>query len=150
MFEVHDEELVEHLIFNIDDVYPGMPNFTDYATVSNGGDCDGKLSFKIASIAIMGEKYVVDNMEYTHEDIMNMLVNDYPFKIEMSLTNDIVAPNSEESFVINVSWPYESGDDALDTLWGGKAYEYHANNPDKSSIEIDVLLEVTQSTTDGS
>lgn len=145
LFEVHDEELVEHLVFNVEDTYPGMANFIDYATVSNGGDCNGLLTFKILNVSILGEEYVVDDVNYTSDGIIAKLANDYPFKVSLYLTNSIVVPNSEESFVIDVSWPYESGNDELDTIWGIKAYDYNQNNPGSPSIKIEAVLQVTQS-----
>ena len=43
-------------------------------------------------------------------------------------------------FAVTIEWPFESGDDELDTLWGNKAYEYYAVNPEEKSIEIELKL----------
>ena len=48
------------------------------------------------------------------------------------------------SFVIKVEWPFESGNDELDTLWGNKAYEFYSVYPDSNSIEIQLSLIATQ------
>ena len=47
-------------------------------------------------------------------------------------------------FIITFEWPFESGDDAADTFWGNKAYEYYSLNPRKNSIELEVKLIASQ------
>ena len=43
-------------------------------------------------------------------------------------------------------WPFESGDDELDTNWGKLAYDYKKNYPDNPSIELKVKIYITQIT----
>lgn len=146
LFETKDQQVVEHLQFDIDEVYPGMTTYTDYATVNNKGDGEASLQFSLESMTILGDRYVADGTTYTSDDLLDMLSNDYPFKVSLTLTNDTIAPGEEESFRIEVSWAFESGDDALDTEWGIKAYDYNKSHPDSPSIQLDVLLEVDQTT----
>ena len=50
-----------------------------------------------------------------------------------------------ENFTLEVTWPYESGDDATDTEWGIDAYDYKESNPSLPSIAIRVKITITQS-----
>ena len=52
--------------------------------------------------------------------------------------------NGEANFTIGVTWPFESGNDALDTTWGNNAYTYKSNNPTLPSITMKVKLSVEQ------
>lgn len=48
-------------------------------------------------------------------------------------------------FIITLEWPFESGNDEADTIWGNRAYEYYSLNPGKNSIELKLKLIATQS-----
>ena len=52
--------------------------------------------------------------------------------------------NGNGSFKITVEWPFESGNDENDTLWGNKAYEYYSVNPNEQSIALNLTLIATQ------
>ena len=144
LIETKDDTVVESLEFNIGEIYPGMTTYSDYATVHNKGDADVSFIYEIESVTLLGTVYTVDDVTYTSEGIANMLLNDFPFVVSLKLTNDIIQPNDEESFMVEVSWPFESGNDQLDTTWGINAYEYHKNNPDLPSIKLNIKVIVDQ------
>ena len=50
----------------------------------------------------------------------------------------------ETEFRVLVNWPYESGDDELDTYWGKKSYDFKNDNPGENEIEIKVKITATQ------
>lgn len=144
-FRVGDNQIVEYINFDVSDIYPGMTTYTDSVKVSNIGESSATLSYEIVSVSILGEEYVVDeNGVITSNDLINSLINDYPFKISINASNPVIAPNTEESFNLTVYWPFESGDDDIDTYWGTKAYDYHELNPDNPSIKLKLKISATQ------
>ena len=58
--------------------------------------------------------------------------------------SEIKAHGGEASITINITWPYESGDDEKDTYWGMLAYNYHVANPDSPSIKLLVKITAIQ------
>ena len=92
----------------------------------------------------MDESYTIgENM--TSEELENKMKTDYPFKINVIKDDtELRAGTGEGLFSVTVEWPFESGDDELDTLWGNKAYEYYSLNPGEKSIEIEVKLTAKQ------
>lgn len=64
--------------------------------------------------------------------------------IRIEIEKPIIKPNETGSFTLNVSWPYESGNDEVDTYWGNEAYTFHLNNPDSSSIHIGLKVTAKQ------
>lgn len=145
LFEVGDEEIEEMMHFDVSDIYPGMNNYTDSVSVKNKGETQALLSYEIVSYTIYGVKYEVgNNGVLTPDDLRQSLLTDYPFKTSINLSNNIISPNSSESFSLNVSWAYESGNDDEDTLWGMKAYDYHKAYPDLPSISIELKVTATQ------
>lgn len=144
-FRVGDNQIVEYINFDVSDIYPGMTTYTDSVKVSNVGESSATLSYEIVSVSILGEDYIVDeNGVITSDNLINSLINDYPFKISINASNPVIAPNTEESFNLTVSWPFESGDDDIDTYWGTKAYDYHELNPDTPSIKLNLKISATQ------
>ena len=84
------------------------------------------------------------NITETPEDIEKR----YPVfddKITFNIdTEDLKAISGSGIFTVNVSWPYESGNDELDTVWGNKSYDYKQNYPDTPGIIIKIKLTVSQ------
>lgn len=145
LFEVGDDEVEENMHFDVSDIYPGMMTYTDSVSVKNKGETHAELSYEVVSYTIFGVKYEVgNNGVLTSDDLKQSLLNDYPFKTAITLSSNIISPNSTESFSLVVSWPYESGDDDMDTLWGTKAYDYHELHPDLPSISIELKVVATQ------
>ena len=144
LFEIDGEELSQNINLTIDDLYPGK-TYTKNITVTNKGDTDADFTFEIVSVNIFGAtSKVEEGGSITSDSLVNSLMNDYPFKISLSVTNPILVPNSSESFVLSVDWPFDSGNDELDTYWGDKAYTFSQNNPNTPCINIEVKIDATQ------
>ena len=54
------------------------------------------------------------------------------------------AKGGKDNIKFNFTWPFESGDDELDTKWGYKAYQYKEENPDSKSIILIIKVTATQ------
>ena len=148
-FEVDDTEF-QSITLDIGQIYPGMDDYTKGIVINNNGEVDGEISYQIQRMVILGETYEVTN-DVTHEDLLDMLENDFPFSLvfEIEDQNDNIIPMGESRNVtISIVWPFESGDDDLDTEWGEDAYDYYqANGANSVSVHIELLLRVDQHNT---
>lgn len=144
--------ITSEVTVSVERVYPGMETFERTIQVNNRGDMEATLSYTVMSAKIMDEYYEIgqtlpeETEELTSDDIESILNNNYPFTITIEKDeSSLSAENGVGYFKISVAWDYESGDDALDTEWGQKAYNYYSENPGEESIEIELLLKATQS-----
>lgn len=145
MFSANDNMIEEFVEFTIPTIEPGMDDYTDSITAYNKGEHSATVSYEIVSAEILGVAYRVDGTTLTSDMLENKLASDFPFKITMAISNEYMDPeNGMSTFSINVSWPYESGDDAVDTYWGVKSYEYTSNNPDADSIKLSIKISAVQ------
>lgn len=143
-FTVGEDETVTNILIEVERVYPGMENFEKNISVRNRGEIKAQLDYDIISLKIMDESYTIgENM--TSEELENKMKTDYPFKINVIKDDtELRAGTGEGIFSVTVEWPFESGDDELDTVWGNKAYDYYLLNPGEKSIEIEVKLTAKQ------
>lgn len=143
-FTAEENNIEEEVSFVIDKVYPGMADDTKSITVYNMGDKIADVQYRLISAKILGVPYIVDEL-LTSELLENKLASEFPFKITFNLTQEQVNPMSGyTTFSVTVKWPYESGNDELDTFWGNKAYLFSSNNPDDPSIELKVMVSAIQ------
>lgn len=144
-FEVNSTKMEEYITFDVGEMYPGMAQYTDRVTARNSGESLASLTYEVISARIMNDVYVVGTNGITSESLLLKLANDYPFSIVVTATNNSISPNGGEAqFVLTVSWPYESGNDAVDTFWGNNAYDYHLNNPTSPFIAINIKISAIQ------
>ena len=145
-FATGEDETTTNILVQVDRAYPGMENYLKEITVKNKGEMKAKLDYKIKSLKVMDDKYVVGE-NTTDEELKNKIETEYPFKINITKDDSELSQGiGDGKFSISVEWPYESGDDEKDTLWGNKAYEYYKTIPDKKSIEIQLVLVAKQIT----
>ncbi len=146
LFTAEDNQISEYVSFTIPDMYPGMPDYSDGITAYNLGDRQADIYFEVVSAKILGVNYTVDEVSLTSPMLINRLAYDYPFKVILGLSSESLTPNSgRTNFTLNVNWPYESGNDELDTIWGKKAFDFNSNNPDSPSIELVIKISAIQS-----
>lgn len=139
-FTVGEDETVTNIVIAVERIYPGMETVEDGVTVKNKGEIKAELDYEILSLKVMGESYKVGE-NITAEELENKIKTDYPFKISVSKDDSLLSEGiGEGKFTVIVEWPFESGDDELDTLWGNNAYEYYSKNPNAKSIEIELKL----------
>ena len=143
-FTVGENETVTNIVIAVERIYPGMENVEDNITVNNKGEVKAELDYDIASLKVMDEFCEVGE-NLLSEQLEAKMKNDYPFKISVSMDDaQLKEGTGAGSFTVKVEWPFESGDDELDTLWGNKAYEYYSVNPGEKSIEIELVLKAQQ------
>ena len=146
LFTNEDNTLEEYINFYIPNLYPGMEDFDDSITAYNLGERNADISYEIVSARILNINYSTEGGSYSSALIESILANNYPFHTTFILTNASISPtNGQTTFSINVTWPFESNNDSLDTYWGNQSYTYSSNNPDSPSIEILVKISAVQS-----
>jgi hypothetical protein len=146
LFTNEDNTVEEYINFYIPNLYPGMDDFEDSITAYNLGERNATISYEIVSTRILSTTYNIEGGSYTSAQMENILANNFPFKTTFSLENtDITSDNGHTTFSLNVTWPFESNNDAYDTYWGNQSYTYSANNPGSPSIEIVVKISAVQS-----
>ena len=147
-FIVGENNIEETLSFDIESIYPGMEDTNQVITAQNDSDLSANLSYEIVSATIFGETISTDTM--TPTEIEEYIANTYPFKLTIQVENgNMTANGGRDNISFRFSWPYESGDDELDTKWGYKAYQYKEENPDSKSIILVIKVMATQSSSEG-
>lgn len=139
----------------VNNIYPGMEDYEETLNISNTGEIDGEFSFTILDARVLDEEYISvegrassgedpDDDDLTSDELIEMFANDFPFKIVFVQSNETIAVDETETFKAQITWAYESDNDELDTLWGNNAYHFKNDNPDLSSISINVIVRVKQ------
>lgn len=141
-FENEDNELVEYVEFKIDNIYPGMTDYSNSISITNEGEMAAEIKYELEEVSILGDVYSTPTL--TSEQLINMVKNDYPFKIEFYASNPTVSTNGKETFNVSVKWPYEQQNDELDTYWGTRSYDYKQANPSLPGIVLKLKLYVNQ------
>ena len=158
-FEKNNKTVSNDIVISLSDLYPGMEPLSEVITIKNLGDSDAKLDYKIDYARILDDAkdYYVLGDNYTSDYIEDALAHNYPFHINASLSKSrLNAKDSDAEFVVTVSWPLDSGDDTLDSIWGSKAYQFERKQEEKkkkdsnynkeSSINIGIDVSAQQVT----
>ena len=154
-FEKNDETVSNDIVISLDDVYPGMGTIYESIKIKNKGDSNAKLSYYISSVRILDDEIDIENSD--QEYLKDKLSHEYPFNINMNLSDNFILAKGEESeFELSISWPLDSDNDKLDSEWGNLAYEFGANEQKKHeedstykirpSIKINIVAKAEQIT----
>lgn len=112
------------IVITLDDVYPGMETVDEVVNIENKGDSDAKLSYKIVSARILDSSIDGDALD-NNQFLSDSLSHEYPFHVNIDLSKNYIASGGDSStFEVSVSWPLDSGNDSLDSLWGTNAYNF--------------------------
>ncbi len=140
-FDQDGQDLEENIEFNFDDIYPGIDTQVKQIDITNNGEMTAYISYQIESIQIFDETYTKEN--YTQEQLINILNNNYPFKLSFINSDTEITVGQTGNFTATLNWPFESGDDEADTYYGKKSYEFkeESNEP---QIKIIVKIKASQ------
>ena len=101
-------------------------------------DSDAQVKYSITSARILddpADTYVI-NETTTSQYVEDLLSHDYPFHININLSKGYaIAKTGESYFNISISWPLDSGEDSLDTLWGTNAYNFQESEAAKFALD---------------
>lgn len=134
--------LENEVTFNINSIYPGMPNYTDRIEIRNSGEMAANITYELISVKIFEQTFT--NATYTSAQLESILSDNYPFVTTFNVSSATIDINQSANFSVLVNWPYESGDDELDTFWGKKSYDFKSQNPGVNEIEIKVKIVASQ------
>ena len=150
-FKFDNTTMTDYVNFRITEIYPGMEDNRQTLTVSNGGEVNASFNYEIIYANILGTVYDTENGNITEEELTDMLADDYPFKIVLSASNNIISKGgNSEYFYVDVTWDYETTNsngtlnDSEDTYWGNLAYSYINTHPSDPCIELRIKLTATQ------
>lgn len=148
-FEKNNEVVSNDIVISLEDIYPGMEPRKEKITIKNLGDTDAKLKYKIgmARILDLESDYYEASDDSPTSYIEDVLAHNYPFHINISLDKLYIDAKEEATFEISITWPLDSGNDSLDSLWGRRAYLYEAaqkqKDPNEKEPAIEALINVT-------
>lgn len=156
-FTVDSKVVEEDFSFDISKAQPGMDDFEKTIEIQNNSEVNAKITYEVEEVDIMTDKYVIsgssststDGKTYTSDELIENLANNYPFKITFSFENNTqtIEKSGQGGVIISMKWPLDSGNDALDTEWGEKAYSFYKTNPDDPMIHILIHVKVEQDDT---
>lgn len=139
-FSIGEDETTTNVTIELERVYPGMETVEKKVTVKNKGEIKAELDYEIVSVKVLDEFYQIGE-GITTEQLENKMKTQYPFRINIQKDDTELSQGTGSGvFIVTVEWPFESGNDELDTIWGNKAYEYYSLNPGEKSVEIQITL----------
>lgn len=139
-FSTGEDETTTNIVIELDRIYPGMENVKKEVSVKNKGEISAKLDYDIIALKVMEEEYKIGE-DMTSEELESKMKSEYPFKVNIVKDDaELLQGIGPGRFSVTIEWPFESGDDELDTLWGSRAYEYYSLNPGAKSVEIEITL----------
>lgn len=141
-FKEDGADLTNNIEFKADWAYPGMETYEKKVSITNAGQLKASLKYEITYAKIFDEEY--SNENYSSDEIIKILDTKYPFKIKFTIDNQSIETGQTANFGFKLSWPYESGNDELDTTYGKKAAAYKESGNSKSEIEIRALVTAAQ------
>lgn len=125
-FEKNEQSVSNNIVISLEDIYPGMEPKTEEINIKNLGDTEAKLKYQISRARILNDSKdyyeLGDNIDSNY--IEDVISHNYPFHIDISIDKPYIDSKDQAVFKVNVTWPLDSGDDTLDSLWGRKAYQY--------------------------
>lgn len=126
-----DGDQSANLEIYVEHAYPGMTTYSKTYTIVNNGEQAAVIGFTIVSARILDTTYVSGEGGVTSNSIKTMLENDFPFTITIdtsAIATGVLGQDETGIITVSMTWPYESGNDELDTKWGMDAYSYYQNH----------------------
>lgn len=118
------EVVTNDIVITLDDIYPGMETVDEIVNIENKGDSDAKLSYKVVSARIL-DSFISGDVLENNMFLVDSLSHEYPFHVNIDLSKNYIASGGDSSTLeVSVSWPLDSGNDSLDSLWGMNAYNF--------------------------
>jgi len=135
--------------FIVEDIYPGMETVTKEIELINKGELRAVISCDIIEMRILEDEYVVDDENITSQQLVEDISKNYPFSVKFYIDGEechskVVEADGSCMITIEISWPFDSGDDEADTYWGNKAYDFIQEHEDEACIKIKAKIKASQ------
>jgi hypothetical protein len=157
-FAVDGNVVEKEFLYEIEHAYPGMEDINKTITINNSGEKKADLTYKISKVRIINDVYVVEDeltaeeqsaldgteIKVTSEELIDMLENDFPFKIIIESSSNELEVNGEATVSVSFTWAYDNNNDELDTQYGVDSYKYYQENDGDSAIEATIKIKAQQ------
>ena len=164
-FSVEDEAVEKEILFDINSAYPGMETINRTVNVSNDGKKAAEVKYIVTKVRVLDTVYVVPDqldqtdidqltgreIEKTKDEMIDMLENDFPFKVNLSCSSYSLETGDSASVSLEFEWPFGTDSDVIsqkdedDTKYGVGTYEYYEENgTTKPAMQVKVKLLVKQ------
>ena len=121
-FDKNNESVSNEIVISLSEIYPGMETVHEEVNIKNRGDSNASVQYDISSARILNENYVNSNNNSLY--LEDKISHDYPFHVNINLDRNYINAGEETKFDISVSWPLDSDNDQLDSIWGKEAYDF--------------------------
>lgn len=148
-FSDNGQMIEEAVTFEIESIYPGMPDESKTIIVTNNGEIAADIRYEIKSITLLGESKIVG--ENCTKQELDDYINSLPFIIKVEQEKDYIESGGDEvTLKISFDWPFEDEQDTaaitekdkLDTELGQKAYEYNNSTGNVEGYNFKMELEL--------
>lgn len=127
------------IVISLNEIYPGMETVHEVINIKNKGDSNASVKYSIVSARVLGDskdEFVVNDTTITSKYVEDLLSHNYPFKININLLDDhINSKDGSTVFEVSISWPLDSGNDELDSVWGMNAYNFVKEEQNKQALD---------------
>lgn len=156
LFTSGEDTIEDYANIDVDSIYPGMEPFHEEIRAYNMGEVSAEIKYEILAARILdatyySESYYEEKNEeapegtLTSSELEQFIYDNYPFKISFDISSEIVESEvGITTYTVNVNWPYESGNDTFDTIWGTNAYNFMDTKTTESCINMYVKIIITQ------
>ena len=138
------QKVSNNLVISLSEIYPGMDTMNKVIKISNLGDSDASLKYSIATARILDDpkdNYMVDGETISTEYVEDILSHDYPFHVNINISKGyLLAKGKNAFFEVSISWPLDSDNDNLDSLWGTESYKFQQAELAKKELDSNYLL----------
>ncbi len=145
----NNTEISNSFTIDLDEVYPGMTDFSETYSIKNEGDLNAKIDYNITYFRVFNDEITL-NDDITFYEI----TRDYPFKLSFEESSRYLPSGATRNFTVSCTWPLDSGNDQLDTQYGELAFafqqqeqQHHTQDPSyvvRPGIELKVEIVVSQ------
>jgi len=101
----YDEETdMDNISIEIENLQPGMPEYTKTVYINNSSDVKANLTYSIQSLKLFGVEY--DSEEY---DLTKIVASYFPFEMDFQMSKDVLLSGGDSAeFTLGVKWNFES------------------------------------------
>lgn len=133
------DAVTNNIVISLNDVYPGMETVDEIVNIQNKGDSDAQLSYKIVSSRILDTEINGESLQ-NNRMLTDSLSHEYPFHVNIDLSKNYISAGGDTStFEVSVSWPLDSGNDNLDSVWGTNSYNFQQSEKRKKANDANYV-----------
>lgn len=132
------QKVSNDIVISLSQIYPGMDTVDEMVNIKNSGDSDAQIKYSIVSARLLGnakDNYTINGTTVKSDYVEDLLSHEYPFHININLNKGYILAGEESSFEVSVSWPLDSDNNELDSLWGTDAYNFQKSEEASKAVD---------------